>query len=698
MFSYLHDLHTRKSILKQPSARDRKKELEAKISHVAFTEIDPGVLNSRLVTWMKHNLDGDDEDDYSKNLHELSYQETQAAITQLYDRIEKSFGSYFDVLEIEPSWPRFISLEEKRKMYQFSAYPRDEISPLDIFNKLGLAQTGKIIERFIPKTWTDEAAQWVVREINGDVSGAAEQAPSMEAFEEYNKSHRKSGTDIKQGRNIGLLEDWYSDRRFAEQSFTGTNPTTIEKVPEDLLAEFIETAKREGYEYWTKTLPKIDPASLFVQDCRYFREAIGAQPDEELKHQEPLSELNWACAAVTLFQLHDTGRLHPIAIVVDYKTSMKNSVTIFNKSQKPSEPDSDADPIEEEASDWPWRYAKTCAQVSDWIRHEAGVHLTRAHFIEEAIIVATHRTIPMDHIIFKLLEPHWYKTLSLNAAARATLVPQVIKELLGLKPDYLYQFIRSEYTNLNYVDHYIPNDLKKRGFPNTVEELGGEKYKNYAYAKNMLDMWNTIRQYVKGMLLTHYDEETADKAIAADPYIADWTKEVRENGWIKTFPVIQTLDDLTDAITMSIHIAAPFHTAVNYLQNFYQAFVPSKPPALCQPLPENLDELRGYTEDMVVKALPIGRQRQWMLAVQVPWLLSFKVSDDRSLLSFAQSQWQIHNGPGPRNEQIRGISTELYKNLYDLSLKFIETSQGMDVGSVPYMVMDPSSTAVSILI
>jgi len=35
------------------------------------------------------------------------------------------------------------------------------------------------------------------------------------------------GTDIEAGRNIGLLPDWFSDRRFADQSFTGTNPTTI---------------------------------------------------------------------------------------------------------------------------------------------------------------------------------------------------------------------------------------------------------------------------------------------------------------------------------------------------------------------------------------------------------------------------------------------------------------------------------------
>lgn len=43
--------------------------------------------------------------------------------------------------------------------------------------------------------------------------------------------------------------------------------------------------------------------------------------------------------------------------------------------------------------------------------------------IEEALVVATYRTVPMDHIVFKILELYWYKTLLLNAGARSTLMP-----------------------------------------------------------------------------------------------------------------------------------------------------------------------------------------------------------------------------------------------------------------------------------
>lgn len=605
-----------------------------------------------------------------------------------------------------------MDLTHKRELYQWASYPKDvdgkrdeypphlqtiptadQVSKFQIFNALGLIETGLMISQIIPQNIIGRTSSWLFSLRNGSVSGAPNAGYTLDAFVKYNAQNRKSGTDIQQGSNIGLLPDWFGDRRFADQSFTGTNPTTIEKVPQDLLTEFIDTAKRGGWDYWAKTLPSIDPASLFVQDTRYFRKAFGVKPNEELKHKELDSDDNWACAAVTLFQLHDDGKLHPVAIVCDYKTSMENSVTIFNQRKDPS------DSSDKEKDDYPWRYAKTCAQVSDWLRHEVGVHLTKAHMIEEALIVATHRTIPMEHIIFTILQPHWYKTLSLNAAARVTLVPQIIKDLVGVNPDSLYSYVRYEFQNFDYVKNYVPNDLSERGFPNTTEGLADKRYKNYAYAKNMLSMWGSIRKYVMSMLLMYYDKDRADQMIQDDPFIKDWCKEIQTSGWIKTFPTVTTLDELCDALTMSIHIAAPFHSAVNYLQNFYQAFVPAKPPSLCSPLPSSLAILKSYTEKSLMDALPIGRQREWLLAVQIPWLLSFKVPGERSLVTFAQSQWRAHvSGTRPEDEEIRNISEMFYLDLKKLEVEFLVTSQGMDEGSIPYIVLDPSNTAVSILI
>jgi len=698
------------AILEQPSIEDKQAKLERDISDETFVDIDPGVFDNELLR-QKLYTEGD-SDEMEGDIKVGTYAGTQAAITHLYRRIERTYESLFDVMQVEPTLPRLISREEKKSIYRWSAYPKnadgslaqypphletipagDQVSANDIFGFLRIKETELLVAKVVPDKIIGKTFDWAQSVVAQLLEGSP-MTGTLRELEEYNRKHRKSGIDIESGANLGLLPDWYSDRRFADQSFTGTNPTTITVVPKSLLDEFVAAARNGGYEYWAKTLGTIDPKSLFVQDARNFRALIGADPEETLHNKEPLSDDNWACAAVTLFQLHDDGRLHPIAIVIDYKVSMANSVTIFNKRTKPS------DPTTSEETDFPWRFAKTCAQVTDWMRHEVIVHLTRAHLVEEALIVATHRSFEMDHIVFRLLQPHWFKTLSLNAGARATLVPQIIKDLTGVKSDYLFQYIRSEFEAFDYVGSYVPNDLASRGFPNTTKGLASPKYRDYAYARNMLPMWYCIRRYVASVLATKYQPPAlADELVRSDQDIFRWCQEVQTAGHIRSFPTITTFDALVDAVTMSIHIAAPFHSTVNYLQNFYHAFVIAKPPSICAPLPGTLKELNKYKEVDLVRALPIGRQRQWLLTVQLPWLLSSKVATERNLITFALSQWNtLRSAKDPKEQKIAQASGALYKELRKLDVDFATHSNEMNEGSIPYTVMDPDNTAVSILI
>jgi hypothetical protein len=632
-----------------------------------------------------------------------------------------SYATYFDVLAVEPTLPRYIDLEDKKKIYQWSEYPitpegkpadypphlkttdtipRDQkFTPFGIFSTLGLLETQVILQKITPDKggFLGKTKKWLIEKERAAAFGAGgspQVGATIDDVWTYNKYHRKTGTDITKGGNLGLLDDWFSDRRFADQQFTGTNPTTLELAGKRWLGEFVEAAKTAGEAKWAAALQQADPSTLYVQDCSYFRKAVGVtDPTATLKHQQPSSDLNWAVGAVSLFQLFDSGMLHPIAICIDYKGTMAASVTLFNKRTTPSDSSS------KEKDDYPWRYAKTCAQVSDWLRHEVGVHLTHAHLVEEVTIVAANRTLPMNHPVYRILSPHWYKTLSLNAAARSTLLPQIIVELVGISPEQAYSFTKSHFENFDFVANYVPNDLKRRGFPNTEGGLGIPKYRNYPYAKNMVMMWNAIRTYVKSMLLVYYDVKTADATVAADEYVQNWSNECRGPGRLSTFPEIKTLDGLTDAITMCIHIAAPFHNTVNYLQNFYQVFVPAKPPALCRAPPTTRAELLGYKEVDMIASLPINRQREWLLAAQVPWLLSFQVDGDRSLLNYAASQWNVYKYKrGKAEETIRDVSEVFYRELQVLQKKFFYNSQNMSEGSIPYMVMDPGVTAVSILI
>lgn len=543
-----------------------------------------------------------------------------------------------------------------------------------------LFDTGTVVFRVLPGKFLEWAHGDPIRD-------------SIAGIEERNRTLRADGTDIFADPNIGDREDWYTDKVFAQQQFTGPNPTTIQRAPEEWIRLFSRAAEVQRNGGVLQILTQgLSDQSLYIQDCSYFRKAWGAPPTASMKSDDGE---RFACASVTLFRLQNDGKLHPLSIIIDYKGSLDNSVVIFNKRLSPN------DSTLGEANDWPWRYAKTCAQVSDWMRHELTVHLVNTHFVEEVVIVAAHRSFETDHVVFRLLEPHWLKTLSLNAVARSTLVPSVISKIIGVTEDQMYAYTRYEYANFNWEQQYVPNDLEARGFP--LEELltGGEKYHNYTYGRNMIIMWRVLRTFVSSVIATAY---TSDDQVAQDQAITAWCNEMRSpsGGQMGTFPMIKTIDSLVDAITMCIHIASPQHTAVNYLQDYYQAFVINKPPALFSPPPTNLPALNAYKERDLLAALPLKNPQEWLLSSHLPHLLSYHVPADQNLVNYAISIAQLAAQKGAEGDEkeakIATAAGRLFEQLVELIEVFRKNSEDMDDQTVPYDVMNPEATAVSILI
>ncbi|CAE6532345.1 unnamed protein product [Rhizoctonia solani] len=493
--------------------------------------------------------------------------------------------------------------------------------------------------------------------------------------------------------NIGDRDDWYSDAVFAQQHFTGTNPTTIKCIGDDLKAEFEEAALKidnEEHKENVRNHLTTHAASLYVQDYRYFRVAMGLSADQQIASGDG----RYGAAPVALFHLRDDGKLHPLAIVIDYKGTMANSVVIFNNRLEPA-PDDQPHNLEKE--DWPWRYAKTCVQSADWLRHEVTIHLVNTHLVEEAVIVAANRTLPTSHIVYQLLEKHWETTLSLNRQARQSLVPNVIAKIAGAPWNELVSFMGHAYTTFNWKGLHIPKDLESRGFPSTTDGLDNPKFHNYAYARNMVPMWQAIRAFVSEVLKAHYADNAA---VQNDQCLQNFCDEMLtpQSGNMPSFLNISDsqspLDDLIDTVTMCIHIASPQHTAVNYLQQYYQVFVPNKPWSLYQPLPTTLGELREYTEQHLIDALPFKNTKDWLIGAQLPYLLSFEVIGESSLLSYA-----IHQSSDPKADPaIRTAAQQFEQQLRTLQGVFTQHSNALDDQRTPYTVMDPAVTAVSILI
>lgn len=186
-------------------------------------------------------------------------------------------------------------------------------------------------------------------------------------------------------------KDWYTDAVFGQQQFTGNNPKTITHASKDWISQFEWAAQQQKNEGMIQLPEKAGADALYIQDCSYFRKAVGmkdgATPLMEKGGLFNAAGNRYAAAAVSLFHVDSKGRLHPSAIVVDYKRSMDKSVMIFNKRTS-------ADLGVDESEDWPWRYAETCAQSAAWVRHEIACHLAHIHLVKEVTIVAVHRNSP----------------------------------------------------------------------------------------------------------------------------------------------------------------------------------------------------------------------------------------------------------------------------------------------------------------
>ncbi|KXJ86478.1 lipoxygenase 1 [Microdochium bolleyi] len=703
-----------------------KNSNDQRVQQDDLTVFDKGLFLAELKRQkiaLKTNKDGSTSDSFlaKRALSQGTYKGTRLAGLELYKCFEEAMAAHYNSEGFETMFPVQRTLQQKRDLYEWSN-PAVDFYPPHLLTKKdvpipGSDKDGTIFDPTEQAFVTQIAAAftYIIPEKISE-RGTPFEGPTIADTEAYNRdpSHRSPPTDIMNGRNIGELADWYSDRRFAQQQLSGVNPCTIEKAPADRIRAFAAEASKQGNTGMQTLLDQ--GKDIYMQDYSFFREAVGYTNGEPFVNvvpadlsdpKKPVFTKRFASAPIGLFQLHDDGRLHPLAITIDYKGSMDKSVTIFNRRLGP-----DDKAVVAEKVDWPWRYAKTVLQAADWARHEIAVHLVDTHMIEEAIIVATNRTVPDDHILYELLSPHWFRTLSLNKGARELLVPAVIARLAGFGPALqpgvdtnVYKMVRYSFDKFDFQGKYIPNDLQKRGFNVTAEE-NTEKLRNYPYATNMYVLWGVLRDFVKTVLSIRYK---SDADVKNDPTIASWCKEIQEKGTIKTFPTITTLDQLIDAATMCIHIASPQHTAINYLQNYYYNYVPSKPPALCTPLPQDLQSLKAITEKDLTAALPIGsldaKWKDWLLAAQLPELLSFKVEDQYNLLTYAKTLYEINHKRSAaecktdlRPDVLACAGAKLYGRLIALKAVFETNSAFQTVGNIEYNVMDPNTTAVSILL
>ena len=267
--------------------------------------------------------------------------------------------------------------------------------------------------------------------------------------------------------------------------------------------------------------------------------------------------------------------------------------------------------------------------------------------------------------------------------------------MTGMTAAQTYSFILDAYKRFNFPGNYIPNNLSRRGF--TPKVLNDSTCRNYVWAKNMSELWSTLYKFISSVLSTIY---RSDEDVTDDRSVQSWCTEMHSQtgGQMSSFPDIRTMDDLTNAVVMCIHIATSQHNSVNNLQSYYMSFVPNKPSCLMTPLPAKLSELMRYQEKDFVAALPLTDPHVWRMCEQLPYLLSGEITDDKTLVTYAkQLERDARSKNGLRWELVSEAAREFHDDLVELERKFDRNNDMVDDKTMPYMVLHPSKIAVSIM-
>lgn len=295
-------------------------------------------------------------------------------------------------------------------------------------------------------------------------------------------------------------------------------------------------------------------------------------------------------------------------------------------------------------------FCKRCVQCSDINVHEMKYHLTQTHLVSEIIQVSTHRFLQRQpHFIFEVLESHFRKTTTLNAAARGTLLP-TLAMISGTNEAGIRQLIQNSFGNFDFQYANPENDLARREMRHQIS--------GYYYEQDAMTLWAGLITLYNGIVDNNY---LTDDAVASDVPLKCWSSYIRNVGNVNGFPAeIQTKRQLAEVLSTIVFIVSVQHSAVNYSQSYYFGCVRNAPGAIYYDL-ESIDTLDVPNDPFQVK--------EWLADLQGRFveLLSGPPNDGETLTNIVTNYPPMYN---PFKHQFLEVLTNLNNSFQERNRVF----------------------------
>ena len=369
-----------------------------------------------------------------------------------------------------------------------------------------------------------------------------------------------------------VAQRWMRDEEFARQRLDGINPYLL-RLATELPGHFPVTD-----DTLRGVLPPHASLAQLLAEHRLFL------LDYEILHGLPPVFGRFCVAPMALFWRDDQGRLMPLAIQL---------------GQSPAEAPVIFTPKDEH---WTWLLARSFVQCAEGAYHEVVAHLCRTHLVMESVWVATARSLPLQHPVYQLLQPHFSGTLDINHKARTSLLAPggPIDESIAIGAEGSLTLLGLAYERWDF-DATCPRlDLQRRGL-DTPELLPG-----YHYRDDALALFGAIEAFVAELLRLYYPD---DAAVQADVELQAWAQELQspEGARIRRLPLsdgcFAGFEQLHHVVARVIFNCSVEHAAVNNGQYDQFGWIPNTPGSLYLPPPR---DHRANNEASFVYALPEG--------------------------------------------------------------------------------------------
>jgi arachidonate 15-lipoxygenase len=301
---------------------------------------------------------------------------------------------------------------------------------------------------------------------------------------------------------------------------------------------------------------------LFVCDYVQFEDAEGGVVHGERRYlPAPIALFYWNPTPPKGFP-PGKGALQPIAIQLGQAFD-EESTPIFTPNNC-----SNAD----DANGLKWKIAKYIVNSICTVQHESVAHLGACHLTVEPVVVASHRRLPKEHPLMKLLLPHFRFTIEINdSALHSLIVPGgVVATVIGPTIESTGQLLAKASAAWRWDEHNPDHLFNLRG-------VDSDALSDFPFRDDTLLLWNAIKNFVGNYVETYYPN---DQSVADDYEVQGWINELVSplyagfkglNGLKATGNAgapfrIDSRDYLVELVSHIIYIAGPQHASVNYAQ------------------------------------------------------------------------------------------------------------------------------------